>query len=248
MNFYTAGSKLTKSIDKHITILRNMQGMHPMDMTPDELVDEATSYVLKQEKRHIKHGLLLREVFKETYNEMVEQGLLEATNKVKQMYFITVRPNENDIEFKQFYDDVQKFIQRRCFKNYHLVFEQKSIEPPYGKGFHCHIHAEMTQRSKGEVLRDTQSTFKHCASANCIQVDILKTNDDVQRNLKYMLEWESADGHKIVTKDADIAWRESVRLLPVYTGPNGVPPPTIKSSVGGQNKICNEGPIIVCMD
>ena len=37
----------------------------------------------------------------------------------------------------------------------------------------------MTYRSKGEVLRNTQSTFKKCTANNCIDVSVVKTKQDL---------------------------------------------------------------------
>lgn len=243
MNFYTAGSKFSKKLDKHIELLRGLNNMNDEDKTPEEIKEQATKFVLAQEKRHIKHGLLLREAFKEVYAELIEQGLITGeAEKLKQTYFITIRPNENDITFRGFYELIHKFVSRKCFKSFTLVFEQKAIEPPYGKGFHCHILANMSQRSKTEVLRDTQSTFKHCASANCIQVDIVKSNNDLQRITGYILEWKSEDDHKEQTKTADVEWRQQEGLLASYTEARQLSSPLL----AGRKEI-QSGPIIISL-
>lgn len=244
MNFYTAGSKFTKKLDKQINILRGLYNIDDNDSTPEEVKEQAIKFVISQEKRHIKHGLLLREAFKEVYAEMIEQGLITGeAEKVKQTYFITVRPNENDITFDKFYELIGKFVSRKCFKTFTLVFEQKATEPPYGKGFHCHILANMSQRSKTEVLRDTQSTFKHCASANCIQVDIVKSSNDMQRITGYILEWKSEDDHKEQTKNADVEWRQQRGLLDAYTEARQLSSPLL----AGRKNI-NSGPVIISLN
>lgn len=196
--------------------------------------------------------LQAEKLFKDTIEERGLQNLLTNAEKIKQTYFITIRPNEQDTNFDEFFDLVNKFISRKCFRNFELVFEQKGTTPEeYGKGFHCHILANMSQRSKTEVLRDTQSTFKHVASANCIQVDIVKSNDDIQRINGYMREWKSDDDHKIVTKNADIAWRQQLGLLALYTEPYvGSSTRQLSSPVlaGSENIQIDRNPIVVEMD
>lgn len=244
MNFYTLAAKMNRQINKTVHQQDLLHRSLGIEKTNTELYDMAQEQAIKEFRNNAKLGIQLMLEFKTIATDM---GLY--ADKLKQTYFITIRPNENDITFSDFFTLVHKFVSRKCFKTFTLVFEQKAIEPPYGKGFHCHIQANMTQRSKTEVLRDTQSTFKHCASANCIQVDIIKTPDDAARNLSYILEWQSADGHKEVTKNADIAWREQLGLLPSYTEPmQGSSARQLSSPVlAGSENIPHSGPIIIDM-
>lgn len=236
---------MNRQVRKEADRLCRMYNEKPEDMEAHNKWLELAKQQAKKE--FISNATLGIELMMEFKQIALEKGLYGE--KIKQTYFITIRPNEQDIQFQGFYDHVHKFISRKCFKQFELVFEQKATEPPYGKGFHCHILAQMSQRSKGEVLRDVQSTFKHCASANCIQVDIVKTNDDLTRIRGYMLEWKSDDEHKEVTKQADIAWREQLGLLPVYTEPSpGSTARQLSSPVLAGSEIIQSGPYIVHMD
>lgn len=139
-------------------------------------------------------------------------------------YHISIRPDDKKILFEDFYENVRKLVSRKCFKRFHLVFEQKSIEgEEVGKGFHCHIVGDMLQASKGEVLRDIKSTFNKMIkegqiAENCIQVDPTRNPDEIVE--KYLTAYESADGHKELTKITDKIWREKMNLEDYY---NSVP-------------------------
>lgn len=142
----------------------------------------------------------------------------EVVQKTNQWYFITVRPDEKLIDFDGFYGVVNKFVQRKCIEEFTLSFEQKGInDNELGNGFHMHIVVKPkagSWRSKGEVLRDTKSTFACCAAANCIEVIPTKKPEEIING--YMIEYESKDGHKEVTKEADARWRSIRGLSPTY--------------------------------
>lgn len=143
----------------------------------------------------------------------IDAGLIEVP--VTGHYFITIRPDTNKVTFDDFYELVKRFISRACFRSYRLSFEQKGVDDnSLGQGFHVHIVAHMRQRSKGEVLRDTQSSFNTCAAANCIDVRITKNPDDIVD--KYLIAYEADDGHKAPTKEWDEKWRQHLGLKPLY--------------------------------
>lgn len=127
-------------------------------------------------------------------------------------YFITIRPKP-ETEFQIFYNTVVKFVNRSCVKDYYLTFEQKN-EEGNGDGFHAHIVASCTQRSKGEVLRDTISTFKDIAADNCIEVKPTNNPMDIIDN--YLLLYKSKDEHKESTQVGDEIWRKSMKLENIY--------------------------------
>lgn len=135
----------------------------------------------------------------------------------KQMYFITIRPNEKLITFHKFYELVSKYIARNCFIDWKLTFEQKGDDDKsLGTGFHVHILSHMSQRSIGEVLRDTKSTFKHCTAENCIDVKKFTDKNSVDQITSYITEYTSKDGHKIVTRKWDEKWRKTMDLKDLY--------------------------------
>lgn len=161
------------------------------------------------------HELYVNEVGQETFN----------------WYHISIRPNDNNISFEDFYEFIRKLIERKCFIQYHAVFEQKGEnEQDLGKGFHTHIVANMTQRSKGEVIRDIKSSLKKMIdkgqiAENCIQVDPTRNPNEIID--KYLTDHESIDGHKEKTKVTDELWRKKMNLEEYYT--HGMPRLSIKS-------------------
>jgi len=177
----------------------------------EEAKEIAYNQAMNEFESNTRLGIQLMLKYKEI---AAEEGLVEY-KPPKQSWFITIRPKTSDITFKNFMDKVMKFVQRKCFIKYTLSFEQKGTsDETLGDGFHVHIIAEMKQRSKGEVLRDTVSTFSGCTAAHCIQVAICKNPEALKDG--YLLNYESEDNHKIVTKEWDSKWRSSLGLANIY--------------------------------
>lgn len=146
----------------------------------------------------------------------LEEATAEYLSEKRQWYFITIRPDESKIDFKDFYKKVAKFVNRACIEDYHLSLEQKGTDvASMGKGFHVHIIAKAKWRSKAECLRDSQSSFVSCTAANCVQVLTTKNPMEIVQN--YLIDYKSDDGHKEVTKAWDEAWRKTLQLLPHYS-------------------------------
>lgn len=211
MNFYTLAAKEERWIAREADRNRSKMNTNIFDDSTNEVaIQEAEQAAdLKFEKtyrRAVKRMLMARAI-----NE--ELGL--TAPKGDKGYMITIRPENNKITLKHFYNRVAGFVDRACFITYSLSFEQKGItDETLGTGFHVHIIAEMKQRSKGEVLRDTISTFKDCTAAHCIQVDPCKNMDDTINN--YLVEYKSKDNHKEETKHWDTIWRAKHDLLSLY--------------------------------
>lgn len=152
------------------------------------------------------------------FNEVL--GKISGTDNSPSGFFITIRPDDTKCQFVDFRDKVFKLLERACFKEYALSFEQKGTTPEdLGKGFHCHIVAKMKQRSKGEVLRDVTSSFKSwiddgLIAANCIDVHVTKNPEELVKN--YLLEYKSDDDHKATTKSWDELWRAHNDIKPIY--------------------------------
>lgn len=140
-------------------------------------------------------------------------------NLATHTFFITIRPRDGATKFDDFRELVAKFVTRRCVVEYTYSFEQKGTsDTDLGSGFHVHLVANMTQRSKGEVLRDTISTFKHIAASNCIDVQVCKNpREHVQR---YLVDYVSDDNHKIATQHWDNVWRDTEMMQHLYTNCN----------------------------
>lgn len=154
---------------------------------------------------------------------MLHERYMETMKSGNQHYFITIRPDDSKVEFSDFYDKTIAFVKRKCFIDYKLSFEQKGTCPTeLGKGFHCHIVAQMKQRSKTEVLRDTLSSWndwinKDWIKGNCIQV--LTTKNPEQLVNDYLIEYKSDDEHKEQTKNWDEIWRSNLSLSAIYESP-----------------------------
>lgn len=223
MNFYTLASKLNKKIIKE-TCDRHVR---EIDSDPKEVYNNVFDQNMREFESNCRLGIQLMLKFKEI---ATDEGMLNSNN-IKQTYFITIRPDTSAIKFYEFYNTVSNYLNRKCFIDYKCSFEQKGTnDETLGQGFHVHIIAKMRQRSKGEVLRDTQRTFKQSTSANCIQVDLLKTTEDLNQTIAYLDDYTSDDGHKMPTKEWDKEWRKRLGLQDSYKilGPL----PAIKSGAG----------------
>lgn len=138
-----------------------------------------------------------------------------------QNYFITIRPDDNKCNFIDFKEKCLNFVNRKCFINYTLTFEQKgTCIDDLGKGFHCHIVAKMKQRSKGEIIRDTLSSWNDWINnkyitENCIEIIPTKNPEALVNN--YLIEYKSEDNHKIKTKDWDDIWRSNMSIEKIYS-------------------------------
>lgn len=138
---------------------------------------------------------------------------MEETGQcAKNRYWITIRPKPG-IAWGAFHSVIRNVVERECFLNYDLSFEQKCPEGS-GTGFHVHMFAEMKQKSKGQVLRDLKSTLDSiCGEAG---IDVKPTRD-LHMFSNYCIEYKSNDGHKILTKTGDELWRARVGIDPTYS-------------------------------
>lgn len=208
MNVVTLGNRLfkeaTKLYDTHTRIAQEL-GTEPT-VTFEDCIKQVQKSIVTKTVYAQQTVVMMKERFREL-------GLIEE--KATHTYFITIRPDETKTTFVNFYNDVRVFTLRRCFQNYTLSFEQKgTTEETLGQGYHVHIIARMTQRSKGEVLRDTQSSFKQYTAANCIDVQVCKNPDETIQH--YLVDYESKDGHKKPTQEWDAIWRANYSLQPTY--------------------------------
>lgn len=183
---------------KHESELRSIHG----DDTDTSI---SVTRLIERERAKFRDILSIAQLLHEDYVEV-------TGSKTNNWYFITVRPKPG-ITFQEFYILTYKFVKRAFMLDYKLAFEQKSSEGN-GDGFHFHLVCNTKHRSKGECLRDTVSSFSKVCEANCIEVKITRNPDDIVN--KYLLAYESDDGHKIVTKDGDAIWRNKMNLADLY--------------------------------
>lgn len=204
MNFYTLAAKMRKEISRE----RDRFERQGLDF--DEAIAKAKDNALNTFEANTRLGIELMMRYKKIADEM---GLYE--NNATRTFMITIRPENNKITFQEFYELIAKYTNRTCFENFALTFEQKGTsDETLGHGFHVHIVAKMKQRSKKEVLRDTFSTFKSCTAEHCIQVDVCKNPEATIKN--YLIEYNSSDNHKIVTKEWDQKWRLKEDIKSIY--------------------------------
>ena len=161
-------------------------------------------------------------VIQKRLNEVYEEVMGEDEKVAKQWYHITVRPDSTKLKFSSFYEKVRGLMDRLCFIEYTLSFEQTGeAEEQLGSGFHVHIVANTTHKSKGQVVRDMKSSFKDYCKAGIMKpecIDVEGSRTPKQLIDSYLTEYKSADGHKELLKEWDARWRESLGLLPLYKG------------------------------
>lgn len=161
--------------------------------------------IIEKERKEFCEIIKIAKLLHDDYQEFTGS----STNNY---YFITIRPKEN-ITLYEFNKTIEKFINRSCILNYTLSLEQKDPNGS-GKGFHVHIITNTYHRSKGECLRDTRSTFKNICEPQCIEIITTKNPNDIIN--KYLLNYESKDNHKIITKEGDLLWRKKNNIDPLY--------------------------------
>jgi len=186
-----------------------MENKEARDTKYDEIVD--------RERKKFQRILRIAKLLHEDYVEL-------TGTSTSNWYFITVRPRP-DVDWLTFYNTVRKFMARKFMLEYKLSFEQKNIEGN-GDGFHVHIVANTTHRSKGECLRDTCSTFKHVAADNCVKVKPTRNPEEMFQH--YCIDYKSDNEHKISTKNGDEIWRNAMGLRGFYSEGEALPAVLIK--------------------
>lgn len=191
---------------KHATAMAMNAEM--LDQDHKQAYQDGYNQIIRNEINEFKAILEIATELHTVYTEMVGKT---TTNH----YFITIRPDESKTNLIDFIIKVEKFVKRKCFLDYTLSFEQKGTSiDTLGQGFHAHIVAECSWRSKGEALRDTQSSFQKCTAPNCIEVKTTRNPQDIVNN--YMIEYKSDDGHKESTKQWDHIWRTTNNIKSIY--------------------------------
>lgn len=210
----------------HKTATKLADGQFNSLINPDEwneLYEQSFKIACNGTLHEIRRMKKMKEIIEEEFNELMGIETKEVPG-----FFITIRPDDTKCNFIDFKDKCLKLVQRTCFKEYALSFEQKGTSPEdLGKGFHCHIVAKMKQRSKGEALRDITSSFKTwidqgMIAPNCIDVCITKNPEELVN--RYLIAYDSDDEHKTLTKSWDDLWRQHNEVLPLYTQKLLTPP------------------------
>lgn len=186
---------------------------------PEELQQKLYDDTVNRHRTEFKEILKIAKLLHEDYVEITQS----VTN---QWYFITIRPDWTKISFPEFFEKINKLTERKCFKQFTASFEQKGIsEDTLGNGFHCHIVAYTSHRSKGECIRDISSTFNKWFNLGYItdnNIDVKPSRSPQQIIDKYLIQYESEDGHKIATKHWDELWRSKYNIKQFYENSIGI--------------------------
>lgn len=156
------------------------------------------------------------------FSSQLHERYVEVCGSAKgdRQYFITIRPDTTKCNFLDFKSKVEKFLTRKCFIDYTYSFEQKGTSvDTLGEGFHVHIVAKMKQASKGNVLRDTLSSWNDWISNNLIApncICVVPTKNGEKLVNDYLIEYISDDEHKAPTKSWDEIWRNNNNLNGLY--------------------------------
>lgn len=210
---------------KHESELRDIHG-------DDTDVSTNIARFIERERAKFRDILTIAQLLHEDYVEI-------TGSKTNNWYFVTVRPKPT-ITFEDFYILTYKYCKRAFMLEYKLAFEQKSNDGT-GEGFHVHIVCNTKHRSKGECLRDTISSFAKVCEPNCIEVKVTRNPDDIVN--KYLLAYESEDGHKIATKNGDAIWRTKMNIADLYE--NDLPRAVPLLSSSPETARISEDPIII---
>lgn len=209
----------TRKAEKKARATMNLHldcGILKDDCNLSEVFEEYFARECKSALREIDLMQRMRDIIAEPFGE-----LITGTKSTPHTYFITIRPDCSKVTFELFKVQVDKLLSRACFKSYDYSYEQKGVtEETLGEGFHVHIVAEMTMRSKSEVLRACLSTFNQWVTngliaPNCIEVCITKNGAKIVQD--YLIDYKSDDDHKEVTKEWDEKWRTRLSLCPIYS-------------------------------
>ena len=182
-----------------------MRDEMPEDSTPEEL--EATV------NRHLKFFLHQHKQALDLCEQMMDMVKTKKENKVN-TFFVTIRPSP-DADWPAFRDKVHKWCGTSMAWSWNAyVFEQKGMsDDTLGAGFHVHIVGSSTLH-KANLLNRCADAFKKFAAKAAIQVSYANTPWKVWN--RYLLNHDSTDGHKELTKKWDAKWREREGLKHAY--------------------------------
>lgn len=148
----------------------------------------------------------------------ISQKFSDIIGKVKKQWlFITIRPSQSTSwsNFKKISD---KYLSSKRFEDGSYSYEQTgTTHETVGTGFHVHIVADTTWRSKAECLRDTITAFKNICEPNCIK--ILPTKNPHKLIDEYLVNYHSDDDHKEPHLHWDTIWRNSLALPSLHKLP-----------------------------
>jgi len=214
MNFISAGCRLNKEIKNAIAqtemIYRNID-----QEIPPEVSDRIKQSRLYELREGMRTGLEIWKMFVDMKKEISGDR-----HPIKGTYFITVRPDPKlNISFEAFKERCIHFVSRSIIAHYRLSFEQKGTnEESLGDGFHAHMIVNTVDyvRSKGELLRYAQTSFRSMCEPQSVQVDRLAKQTDLDNVNNYLTTYVSKDDHKEPTMEWDTLWRARLGIERFY--------------------------------
>ena len=133
--------------------------------------------------------------------------------------FITINPKPS-VTLPQCVKKVEKLVNRKLFKDYLYVYEQRGTDPEsMGRGFHCHILAQRNLSYKPSKVRDCiKNTCKILVSnvnnKNTLNIQHIGENWAVDKRT-YILGKKEGEG-KDIKQDFDKIWRSKNNLKVYY--------------------------------
>lgn len=211
---------------KALQVKQDTKASHKAGGQSKEYIEEQAEIMYnKKVASEVEEFRQILEVAKQLHEVYVETTGCETRN----WYWVTLRPDEKKIDFEKFKGLVFKKLNSAQVLEYKLSFEQKGKSvATLGTGFHAHFVVHCTWRSKAGVIRAMMDLFKNYMAENCIQVS--PTKNPSQLVSKYLVEYESENGHKKETQVWDKIWRAEKGLEDLYV--KGGDDPVIKSVTG----------------
>ena len=226
-SIFTMAYKHERSIDRDLSLAREMFLAAIEDDSrsrgirlPHDVRDRLVSEELHKFKETLEsiHETQLREAARRawSYQHIVEAERKDAPGNAswgtKCVWIVTVSPDEREISFSEFYSSVQTFLCRKPISLWAITFEQRGkSSDDLGRGYHAHMVLKTSWRSKAEAARACLSSFPKTILK--VQRPTTSPEDYIRR---YWLDYESHDGHKLLTRETDLLWRTSVGLENIY--------------------------------
>lgn len=133
--------------------------------------------------------------------------------------WLTVSPNEK-VLFKDFEKKVSQFSQRKMFKDYFYVYEQRGQhKDEIGKGFHCHLLLKRNIMYKqNKIISNSKNSFKNMTKVNDFQIFNYHwcPEEYLKDKLDYMQDMNKHGQEKNSKQLMDILFRQEKNLKQYY--------------------------------
>jgi hypothetical protein len=170
-------------------------------------------YISEIIKHELSAGTFWFKPLQENHDKAME---IRKQNAKNEYYFITICPYE-DVEITDLIKVMDKIIKKKWFKQYIYVYEQRQTEkdkPFYG--IHSHIIVKRDTIAKSDVIREVYNTAKNiCGSKQSIDVNLLKTRDELDVRINYLLGDKSTE-EKQQRQQIDKILRDNNKLKSYY--------------------------------